>query len=236
MNAIEDSVIAQDIEVDHVDTWTYVACPYCPPCEECGRLTAHFDHMIVATDGACRGNGQADPKAAIGVHFHQGSPHNISTTLDGVHTNQQAELIAGIRALEVVQDLAVRKITSHSPTCVVIKSDSEYLVKGMTDWIGKWKSNSYVNAKGKSVVNAALFRRLDDLVGELESNGVAVEFWYVPRAQNAAADALANAALDKAERAIELVVERTGVSRMRARQALEMNGNYLVDAIESLSL
>jgi ribonuclease HI len=88
---------------------------------------------------------------------------------------------------------------------VVIKSDSEYLVKGMTSWIHKWKQNGFINAKGNPVVNTDLFHAIDNAIEELYNRGVEVQFWHVPRDQKQMADCLVNCKLDglTAEEAIE---------------------------------
>jgi len=124
-----------------------------------------------------------------------------------IHTNQRAELYAGLAALRVA-----RRIRIHNPVgrarlnivaClfedlrrVVIKADSEYLVRAMTEWTYKWNDNGFTSQRGVPVVNADLFRQLDDVVEDLNGWGVRVQFWHVPRAQNAVADHLARSALD----------------------------------------
>ena len=67
------------------------------------------------------------------------------------------------------------------------------MVKGMTEWVFKWRTNGYRNAKGTPVINADLFRRVDQKVMGLNDLGVEVLFWHVPRSRNKEADALANA-------------------------------------------
>jgi ribonuclease HI len=79
---------------------------------------------------------------------------------------------------------------------VVIKADSEYLVKGMTDWILKWRLNGWKTASGKDVVNRHHFEQLLSKVEKLESMGVKVLFWHVRRVFNADAGRLGNFALD----------------------------------------
>lgn len=125
----------------------------------------------------------------------------------GLHTNQRAELHAAGQALIVVRSireqnpmgparLNIAPGPARSLRRVVIKSDSDYLVKGMTDWIYRWKRNSFVNQKGAAVVNADLFQDLDQSVEELNDLGVEVQFWHVPRARNVVADHLAKSALN----------------------------------------
>ena len=80
---------------------------------------------------------------------------------------------------------------------VIIKADSEYVVKGVTEWMSRWKRNGYRTVKGGQVVNAEVFRSIDEQIDRLDGFGVRCLFWHVPRDQNQEADALANRALDE---------------------------------------
>lgn len=79
---------------------------------------------------------------------------------------------------------------------VIIKADSAYLCRGMTEYIDKWRTMGYKTARGTPVVNADHFQRLDQEVETLHDMGVHVVFWQVPRACNQHADKLANSALN----------------------------------------
>lgn len=79
---------------------------------------------------------------------------------------------------------------------LVIQSDSAYLVKGMTEYIDKWRNNGYTNAKGITVSNADLFMEIDEGIKSLDDLNTIVFFWHVPRMRNTEADSLANDALD----------------------------------------
>ena len=81
-------------------------------------------------------------------------------------------------------------------TRVVIKADSEYLVKGMTTRVFKWKENGFLTSRNTPVVNADLFKAIDQEIETLNKNGVGVQFWHVPRDQNTMADYLASCKLD----------------------------------------
>ncbi|KAK8172895.1 hypothetical protein BKA80DRAFT_307335 [Phyllosticta citrichinensis] len=85
---------------------------------------------------------------------------------------------------------------------IVIKADSEYLVRGAAEWISKWKRNQWKNSRGPPVANRDLFEMLDNHIKELKEKNVLVQFWYVPREQNQEADSPANEALDKREKGI----------------------------------
>jgi ribonuclease HI len=177
--------------------WTHVACDDDDPCSNCKRIEAHVDSIFIAVDGACRGNGQANAKAAIGVFFGQTSKYNRSVLLSEPHvTNQIAELRAGILALELARNIPRTKALGDGGPLhtVVIKADSEYLVKGMTEWVFKWETNGYKSANRKPVKNSKLFQELHALVKDLNTSNVEVLFWQVPREMNKEADRLANEA------------------------------------------
>lgn len=188
------------VEIHNIDdegeAWTLVACDNDDPCEHCGRLSAHSNCIIVAVDGACRGNGTAAARSSIGIFFgHESTLNHRALLANSRATNQVAELCADIvaleRALEIEQTGIMRGLGQ-----VVVKSDSDYRVKGMTEWIFKWEGNNYTNAKGTPVTNAEFFKLLQELVLELNKLEVEVLFWHVARARDQEADALANSALD----------------------------------------
>lgn len=80
---------------------------------------------------------------------------------------------------------------------VVFKTDSEYVVKGLTDWAVIWEQNGYRSAIGQPMQNRELFQRLERQINELENTGVQVLFWHVLRERNRDADYLANMAMDR---------------------------------------
>ncbi|RKK65700.1 hypothetical protein BFJ69_g16056 [Fusarium oxysporum] len=199
------SCYGDDIELDLIQipsrdkNWIYVACQDGHPCSNCERIAPHIDSIFIAVDGACRGNGTPDAKATVGVFVGETSSFNQSLMLHQVPvTNQIAELSAGIIALEQARDILRTRALGEDPLhTVVIKADSEYLVKGMTDWIFKWEANGYRNAKRDPVKNSTLFKKLQGLVNDLNISNVEVLFWHVPRGMNKEADKLANQAFNK---------------------------------------
>ncbi|KAI1111130.1 ribonuclease H-like domain-containing protein [Nemania sp. NC0429] len=162
-----------------------------------------FHSFIVAVDGACRNNGQPGARAALGVFFRDGCRWNKSEMLTASNTtSQRAELCAALRALQIVHD-PVAEEWEHSITTgkalkrVIVKSDSNYLVQGMTEWISEWLDNGFTNSRSGPVENQDLFKELWGLVQRMgRQKGIEVLFWKVPREENADADGLANAALD----------------------------------------
>ncbi|KAI7231533.1 hypothetical protein KC330_g6377 [Hortaea werneckii] len=173
-----------------------------------GKPQAHLDTVIIAVDGACRGNGTRDAEASYGVFFHRDNHSwNESFALpDNFKTNQQAELRAALEGLLSAKNLrllntnlcgkARRPGPMRELSHVVIKTDSAYLFNAMTKWVFKWRNNDYINCRGRPVTNASLFKQLEAEIQALHKLNVGVQFWHVRREENREADALANAALD----------------------------------------
>lgn len=69
-------------------------------------------------------------------------------------TNNQAELLAAITALEVLKEVC--KVT--------ITTDSQYVKNSITKWIHGWKRNNWKTSDNKPVKNQELMKRLDNLV------------------------------------------------------------------------
>ncbi|KAJ0414400.1 ribonuclease H-like domain-containing protein [Aspergillus carlsbadensis] len=182
------------------DGYVYLACPGSRrKCLRHGIHVGHHDCFIIAIDGACSNNGNPNARGSIGVYCGDGNIHNVSKRLlvdDERHTNQIAGLeacseglIAGMGILnELIAD-------GGKPSILVIKSDSAYVVRGLTEWLPKWQRNGWKNSRGLPVANAILFQRLGYYIEVLETVAT-VKFWLVPRALNQNADKLANDALN----------------------------------------
>jgi len=128
--------------------------------------------VIINADGASRGN---PGPAAIGatIKDENGSVIARISRRIGTTTNNQAEYRAIITALE--------KAISLGAKCVILKSDSELVVKQI---------NGHYKIKNSAL--RPLYQQVVKLTGSLES----ITASHIPRAQNAEADALANMALD----------------------------------------
>ena len=111
---------------------------------------SEFGALKVFTDGSCMGNGTAKAKAGIGIYFGPNDNRNLSEPLEGVATNNRAELMALIRALEII-----------GPEKAVVYTDSTYSIKGITQWIKRWKLNGWKTSTGTSVINQDLWIRFD---------------------------------------------------------------------------
>lgn len=187
--------------------WTFLACP-----DQCcsGPKLAHTDAIVVSTKGACKCNGRPWADGAIGVFFHpnaDGWNQAVRLPADMVHTNQRAELYAGMLALRVVAEIRARnpsgrkrmQYATSGPLRrlrrVIIKTDSAYLAHDMSEWIYNWEQYGFTNQQRSNIGNADLFRQIEDLVLALHDLGVRVQFWHVPKAENQSAERLAGVAL-----------------------------------------
>lgn len=186
-----------------VGNWTYLACPDSPViCEDCKNHPGHVDCIVVAIDSVHPGNPQTSKKISVGVFYGHENAHNFASTFEEEHpTAQVASLKACSAALsrtlmlqmmwksEKAADMNGKKKSWPLHT-IVIKSDSEYLVKGITDWLPKWKSNGWKGCKGQAVANETTWRLIDSMIEEIESK-TKVEFWLVGKELNERAHALA---------------------------------------------
>lgn len=110
----------------------------------------------VYTDGACSRNGQPDACGGVGVFFGHNHHHNISERLRGqIQTNQRAELMAVLRAVQVIG-----QYHRHSDDLFVIHSDSAYAINCLTVWCNDWIDNGWINSKGLPVANQDLIKSI----------------------------------------------------------------------------
>ncbi len=138
--------------------------------------------LKVYVDGACRGNPGPGGWGALFKH------ESTETSLSGAEahtTNNRMELMAAIEALDSLSE----------STKVLIYTDSEYVKKGITQWIDKWILKGWKNAKHEPVKNQDLWQRL--LKAEERHQ---VEWHWVKghsgHPENDKADALARQAID----------------------------------------
>jgi ribonuclease HI len=107
--------------------------------------------LEIYTDGACSGN--PGPGGWGAVLRFQGKEKEISGGSRSA-TNNQMELQAAIEALKALRE-----------SCVIdLYTDSQYLRRGITQWIHNWKKNGWKTADKKPVKNQELWVELDELV------------------------------------------------------------------------
>ena len=104
----------------------------------------------IFTDGACRGN--PGPGAWAALLRYKGTVKEISG-FETLTTNNRMEMMAAIKALEALK---------RSST-IEIYTDSQYLKKGMEEWIIAWKQKGWINSKKDPVANSDLWKELDQL-------------------------------------------------------------------------
>ncbi|MCU0934550.1 MAG: ribonuclease HI [Gammaproteobacteria bacterium] len=102
----------------------------------------------VFTDGACRGNPGPGGWAAL---LRYGGHEKLISGGEPLTTNNRMELMAAIRALEALK----------RPCHVRLHTDSEYLKRGITEWISGWKRKGWKTAAGQPVKNVDLWEQLD---------------------------------------------------------------------------
>ncbi len=135
------------------------------------------------TDGACRGNPGPGGWGAL-LRFG-----DIEKELYGGETettNNRMELMAAICGLEALKE----------PCAVELTTDSEYVRKGITEWIHGWKKKGWKTAARKPVKNADLWQRLDQAAGRHEVNWHWVK-GHSGHRENEIADQLANRGIDE---------------------------------------
>src|SRR3712207_2390388 len=113
------------------------------------------NRAVVYTDGACIGN--PGPGGYVALIVSDGVEEIVSGRETDT-TNNRMELTAAIRALEALP----------SGVAAVIYSDSQYVIKGITEWLPGWKRRGWRTGDKKPVLNQPLWERLDALAAERE--------------------------------------------------------------------
>ena len=108
-----------------------------------------MNKVEIYTDGACRGNPGPGGWGAVLMYGEKtkeiyGGENNT--------TNNRMELIAAIRALEAL----------NRGCELTLYTDSQYVRKGITEWIMNWKKRGWKTAAKKPVKNADLWQLLDE--------------------------------------------------------------------------
>lgn len=107
------------------------------------------DVPIVFTDGACSKNGKKKARAGYGVWWGFNDPLNQSCKLEGIQTNQRAE-IAAINA-------ALKQAIEHEYKKIVLCTDSMFVINCITLWSPKWKRNNWKKSDGNEVIHKKEF-------------------------------------------------------------------------------
>jgi ribonuclease HI len=140
----------------------------------------------IYTDGACKGN--PGPGGWGALLMANGAEKELFGGELGT-TNNRMEMMAVIEALSALK----------RPCKVTLHVDSQYVLKGMTEWLPGWKARGWRTASKEPVKNVELWQRLDELVNR---SGHQIEWRWVRGHNgdpgNERADVLANRGVDRA--------------------------------------
>ena len=145
-----------------------------------------MNEVEIYTDGACKGN---PGPGGWGVLLKGGGTEKELFGGELGTTNNRMDLLAVIRALEALK----------RPCQVTLYLDSQYVLKGITEWLPGWKAKGWRTAAKQPVKNVDLWQALDALVSQ---GGHKIDWRWVRGhtgdAGNERADTLANHGVDQA--------------------------------------
>jgi ribonuclease HI len=148
-----------------------------------------LNKVVIYTDGACKGNPGPGGWGAL-LRAADGAEKELYGG-EAQTTNNRMEMMAVIQALSALK----------RPCHVVLHVDSQYVLKGMTEWLQGWKAKGWRTAAKQPVKNVDLWQRLDALVHQSEHR---IEWLWVKGHAgdpgNERADALANRGVDQLAR------------------------------------
>ena len=137
----------------------------------------------IHTDGACLGN--PGPGGWAALLIHEGRERELAGG-EAQTTNNRMEMLAAIMALEALK----------SPCQVVLSTDSQYVQKGIGEWLPNWIRRGWKTAGGEPVKNKDLWERL-----QLAAKPHKVEWKWVKghagHVENERVDKLARAEAEK---------------------------------------
>lgn len=137
------------------------------------------------TDGACRGN---PGPGGWGALLRQGDRTRELHGGEAETTNNRMEMTAVIEGLGALK----------RPCRVHIMTDSQYVLKGVTEWMPNWKKRSWRTAGGQAVKNVDLWQKLDALLADHDVTWEWVK-GHSGHPENERVDALANLGIDELE-------------------------------------
>lgn len=95
---------------------------------------------------------------------------NEASPVDGPPTNNRGEIQAATKAIELSSKNGIKKLC--------INTDSHFLIRSVTQWMKKWKSNGWKLSSGEPVKNEQDFRALDRLL--VSNPELDIKWSYVP--------------------------------------------------------
>jgi len=140
----------------------------------------------IFSDGACRGN---PGPGGWGVLLRYGKNERSLCGAEQDTTNNRMELTAALEGLKSLKE----------PCSVILTTDSQYLRKGITEWIISWKAKGWKTSARQPVKNQDLWQAIDEIAQQHN-----IEWHWVKghtgHRENEIADQLANQAIDELSR------------------------------------
>lgn len=140
----------------------------------------------IFSDGACRGN---PGPGGWGVLLRYGKNEKSLYGAEQDTTNNRMELTAALEGLKSLKE----------PCRVILTTDSQYLRKGITEWISSWKAKDWKTSARQPVKNQDLWQAIDEVAQQHT-----IEWHWVKghtgHRENEIADQLANQAIDELSR------------------------------------
>ncbi|QGI99219.1 hypothetical protein CEK26_012288 [Fusarium fujikuroi] len=154
------------------------------------------ESLLIYTDGACLGNGQVEPKGGWAFVFGPQEPNTTTSVNERLEnqgplgdyanpTSNRAELRA------IIGTLRYRNWASEGFTTLVLATDSEYVVKGATEWIRAWLRRGWRKSDGAVVSNVHMWQVFLGEVERWHEYAVKIQLWKIPREWNTEVDLLA---------------------------------------------
>jgi len=137
----------------------------------------------IFTDGACRGN---PGPGGWGALLRAGKHEKELWGADAHTTNNRMEMTAVIEALKALK----------KPSDVILTTDSQYVRKGITEWIDGWKRKNWQTAAKKPVKNIELWQEIDALAATHTIDWRWVK-GHSGHSENERVDELANRGIDE---------------------------------------
>ena len=141
----------------------------------------------IYTDGACSGNPGPGGWGAI---LRSGGQEKEIWGGEPSTTNNRMEMMAVIKALSLLK----------RPVRVRVFTDSQYVQKGISEWIKGWKARGWMTAGKTAVKNADLWKALDNVVQSHQIEWLWVK-GHAGHPENERADELARRGVDAARSA-----------------------------------
>lgn len=119
--------------------------------------------LVLHTDGACHGNPGPGGFGAWWEYNHEaweilgGAPHT---------TNNRMELAAVVQGIQALKRASQQGLLVN-PSELCIRTDSQYVIKGICEWLPGWKKRGWKNSAGKPVKNQDAWQKLEEELSTL---------------------------------------------------------------------